>query len=440
MGQVVRTLRPGIRAEGQQPDLGSLMAALKGLDERMQRDFNAFKEQNDKELSEIKAGKRDVVTEEHTSRINASLSELQSQMTQIHSQVTALRVNGSEVGEDAERTTAAKAHARAFNAFVRKGVDADLGALQVKAELSADSNPDGGFFVPETVDTAIGRVQQTVSVFRQLATVTSISGKRYVRRHGLGGTTSGWVGEKDSRTETSTPRIAEIAIEAMEIYAEPHATQEILDDSGISIEAWLADEVGREFADKEAAAWISGTGAKQPRGILSYTFVANASYSTATAADWAKVGYIATGVSGNWPTVSASVAGYDSLVDVYHALKQGLRGSAQWLMADSTLQSVRKLKVNDGGYIYLPPTATEPASVLGKPVAVDDNMPTIAANSYSIGFGDWAQAYRIVDRIGVRVLRDAYTSKPYVKFYTTKRVGGGINNFEALKFLKFGTS
>ena len=191
MNVAVRTIRPGVRNETPL-DTGAVLAALKGLEERMQRDFNAFKEQNDKEIAEVKAGKRDVVTTEHTDRINASVSEVQQQMTELHSKLAALQANGiGDVGEGAERTASAKAHARAFNNFVRKGIDADLGPLQIKAELSTDSNPDGGWFVPETVDTAIGRVQQTVSVFRQLATVTTIAGKRYVRRHGLGGATAG---------------------------------------------------------------------------------------------------------------------------------------------------------------------------------------------------------------------------------------------------------
>lgn len=438
--RVVRTLRPGFRAE-EQPDLSTVLAAVKEMEGRINTTFDAFKAQNDKELAELKKkGVADVVTTEHTDRINASMSEFDGQMKQLHSIVAALRVNGAGGDSADEETVAAKAHAKAFNTWARKGTgEAELGALQVKAALSTDSNPDGGYLVPVTLDAEIGRVQQMVSVMRSICTVTPISTKQYRRLHGLGGSASGWVGEKESRTATTTPTLIELLIEAMEIYAMPVATQEIIDDVATPIEAWLADEVGREFVDEEGDAFINGNGVKKPRGVLQYTFVANGSYAPTSASGWAQVGYIATGASGAFPTVSASVAGYDKLVDLYHAIKQGLRANASWLMADSSLQAVRKLKVNDGNYIYLPPTATEPASVLGKPVNIDDNMPAIAADTYSIGFGDWKRAYRIVDRMGVRVLRDPYSSKPNVQFYTTKRVGGGINDFEALKFLKFGS-
>lgn len=431
-----RVIRTGIPAGlAIRNDAGGDMAAVLAKIAEINTTFEAFKGQNDAAIAEIRAGKPDVVTTEHVTRINNEMTRLTGELTALQAAMTAMRVGGA--ANDTDENPHRKAHRAAFNKWFRKGTDklqSELEALQIQAAMSTDSNPDGGYVVPVEHDTAMTRVLETVSAMRRLATVRSISTNSYTKPHNLGGTTSGWVGEHDTRADTANPSIAKLEFPTMELYAQPLATQTFLDDAALEVESWLAGEVAIEFAEEEGDAFIDGDGNKKPRGILSYTKVANASYA------WGKTGFVVTGASGAFVTVSASANPYDNLIDLYHALKPGYRAGASWLMNDAVLASVRKIKANDGTYVYQPPTAAEPASVLGKTIEIDDNMPDIAANSYSIAIGDFGRGYLIVDRIGTRVLRDPYTSKPYVKFYVTKRVGGGIQDFAAIKLLKFGTS
>lgn len=265
---------------------------------------------------------------------------------------------------------------------------------------------------------------------RQLATVMPVNTQVYKKIVNMGGAGSGWVGEEEARPQTGTPTLRELLFTVMELYANPFTTQGMLDDGIVDIAAWLADEVQTTFAEQEGAAFVTGNGVKRPRGLFDYATVDNASYA------WGSIGFK---VSGGAAGFAASAPG-DALVDLYHALKQGYRNNASWLMSDATLGAVRKLKDGQGNYLFELPTAASPqATILGKPVYTDDNVPAVGSNAFPIAFGDFKRAYLIIDRLGVRVLRDPYSNKPYVSFYTTKRVGGGIANFEAVKFLKIST-
>ena len=204
----------------------------------------------------------------------------------------------------------------------------------------------------------------------------------------------------------------------------PYATQALLDDSRVDIAAWLADEVATEFNEEEGSAFITGDGVSKPKGIASYTMVANSSYS------WGKIGYIASGHA-------SLLNNPDKLIDLQHALKSVYRNGAVWLMADSTVNVIRKLKDGEGNYLWRPGLAENaPDTLLGKPIEVDDNVDAIGGNKYPVFFGNFKRGYMIVDRTGIRVLRDPYSAKPYVAFYTTKRVGGGVIMYEAIKALK----
>lgn len=410
------------------------MADIIKLVETVNSSFHAFKEQNDKALKEIAKGKDDVVTREHVDRINADVSKNASALEELQRKIAALAVNGG--GNDNGTTPERRAHRQAFNQFVRKGTnESALRDLEVKAALTSDSDPDGGFIVPEETDATISRALEVVSAIRRLADVQTVGTSQYKALHNLGGAGAGWVGEQQSRSETNTPRLVEMTFPMGEIYAMPGATQTMLDDGRINVDAWLASEVQIKFAEYENAAFVSGNGVNKPKGFLDTTngVVANASWV------WGKVGFVVSGASGAFVTTSATANAYDKLLDLYHALRAGYRGSAAWLMSDATLAEVRKVKDNDGAYIYTPPNATEPGSILGKTIEVEDNMPSIAANSFSIAFADWKRAYKILDRFGTRVLRDPFSNKPYVMFYTTKRVGGGIRDYEAMKLMKFST-
>ena len=398
---------------------------------KLTKTFEDFKAANDAELAALKKGQGDVVQTEQVDRINAEITKLQSAVDEANKKAAAAIVGGA--GKEADPDKAA--HATAFDRFFRKGVDNGLHDLEVKAKLRTDSDPDGGYLVPEETEASIDRVMGTVSTVRSLSRVINISSDTYKKLVNMGGAGSGWVGEREARPETNTPTLREISINAHELYANPAITQKALDDASIDIAAWLADEVSIEFAEQEGEAFVSGDGVNKPRGILSYTNVANASYA------WGKLGYVATGTSGAFKTTSATVSPADDLIDLYYSLKSGYRNGASWLMNDATMAAVRKFKDNDGAYIWAPPSAaSEVATILQKPVYSDDNMQAIGANAYSIAFGNFQRGYLVVDRTGIRVLRDPYTNKPNVHFYTTKRVGGGVVNFEAIKLLKMGTS
>lgn len=397
----------------------------------LQKTFEDFKVERDKELADIKAGMADVVQTEKVDRINAEITTLQKALDETNAMLAAVKVGGVGGTTDPDKTE----HAQAFDRFFRRGVDAGLRDLEVKAKLTTQSDPDGGYLVPEETEAGIDRVLGTVSTIRSLARTISISTNTYKKLVNMGGATSGWVGEEQDRPGTATPTLREIAINTGEIYAMPGATQTSLDDARIDLAAWLADEVSIEFAEQEGAAFAHGDGINKPRGILSYDKVANASYA------WGKLGFVVSGKAGGFADASTTVSPADCLIDLYYALKSGYRNGASWLMSDATMNTVRKFKDAEGAYIWAPPSgAAEVATILGKPVYTDDNMPAVAASEFPIAFGDFSRSYLIVDRIGIRVLRDPFTSKPNVLFYTTKRVGGGIVNFEALKLLKIAAS
>ena len=211
----------------------------------------------------------------------------------------------------------------------------------------------------------------------------------------------------------------------------PAATAALLDDAAVDIENWIVSEVDIAFGEQEGAAFVSGDGTNKPKGFLSYTNVDEASWS------WGNIGYIATGAAGAFQTSGPS----DTLIDAIYALKAGHRQNAAFVMNRRTQAEIRKFKDADGNYLWRPPvTAGEQASLMGFPIAEAEDMPDIGANSTAIAFGNFAAGYLVVDRTGVRVLRDPYSAKPYVLFYTTKRVGGGVQNFEAIKLIKFAAS
>lgn len=393
----------------------------------LQKTFHDFKAENDKQIADLRKGQADPLQTAKVEAMNTAMTEMQAQMADL-----AVKASAFEMGGGAKTDKAVEAHKKGFDAFFRKGVDSGLRDLEIQARLTTQSDPDGGFVVPSEMEAGIDRILGKVSAVRSMATVRQIGAASYKKLVNLGGASSGWVGETSARPETGTPKLTALDFPAMELYAQPGATQTMLDDGTMNIESWLADEVSIEFAEQEGAAFVGGDGVAKPRGILAYPVVANASYA------WGKVGFIKSGASGGFVTPSASASPADALIDLYFALKAGYRSGASWLMSDATMSTVRKFKDADGQYIWSPPTAAaEVATILGKPVQTDDNMPVATTNgNLAIAFGDFKRAYVVVDRVGIRVLRDPFTSKPNVLFYTTKRVGGGIQNFEAIKVLQ----
>jgi HK97 family phage major capsid protein len=239
------------------------------------------------------------------------------------------------------------------------------------------------------------------------------------------------VGETAARPQTASQILSDLTFPVMELYAMPSATQTLLDDGAIDIEQWIADEVETVFAEKEGQAFIAGDGIDKPKGILSYTNVANSSWT------WGNIGYLATGVAGAFGASNPS----DQLIDLVYSLKGGYRQNGTFVMNRTTQSAIRRFRDTQGNYLWQPPaTLGGQAQLMTFPVVEAEDMPAIAANSFSLAFGDFRRGYLVVDRMGIRILRDPFSAKPYVLFYTTKRVGGGVQDFEAIKLLKFGVS
>ena len=428
---------------------------LKDVIEGLGKTFDEFKSKNDERLAQIeKSGKADPLLDEQLTKINSKLDELGAVKDRLSQAETALARKSVAADDGTSGKMQEKANQFAkmvakhrgipasevvkefgvdglseykkhFEGWMRKG-DSYSNQPDAMKSLSVGSDPDGGYFVePDTSGRIVTKIFET-SPMRQVANVMTIGTNALEGIYDLDESDAGWVGETQGRPETGTPKIAAWSIPVHEMYAEPRITQKLLDDSMVNVEAWLADKVSTKFARKENAAFVNGDGVGKPRGFLTY-----ASGTTLPGT----IQQRNTGVSGGFATSSA---GADILISTIYGLKQGYRSGSNWFMPRSATAEVRKLKASDGSYLWQPGImAGQPATLLGYSVIEFEDMPDIAADSLSIAFGDMNEAYQIVDRVGVRVLRDPYTAKPYIKFYTTKRVGGDVLNFESIKIIKF---
>jgi HK97 family phage major capsid protein len=390
------------------------------------RAFEAFKAANEERLGQIeKRLSADVLTSEKLDRINSAIDEHKAIVDEL-----ALKSARPQLGTSPFRSASTLQHKAAFEAYVRHGEANGLHQLEAKA-LSVGSDPDGGYLVPEETEAAVIRGIKTISPIRAIAGNRVVSASVYKKPFAITGPSTGWVAETATRPETNSPTLAELTFPTMELYAMPSATQTLLDDSAVNIDEWLAEEVQVAFAQQEGTAFVSGDGSNKPKGFLDYTKVANGSWS------WSNIGYIPTGTDGAFDASNPS----DDLIDFIYALKSEYRANAHWVMNRATQATIRKFKDADGNYIWQPAERADLApTLMNYPIAESEDMPNIASDSFSIAFGDFQRGYLVVDRAGIRVLRDPYSAKPYVLFYTTKRVGGGVQDFDAIKLLKFGTS
>ncbi|GAM98858.1 phage major capsid protein [alpha proteobacterium U9-1i] len=386
----------------------------------LMRAFESFKEANDQRLTAIERGRGDVVLEDKVDRIDRALGEQKSMLER-------LALSGRRPGLASDPAPMSE-HKSAWNAYVRRGDESALSSFEAKA-LSAGSNPDGGYVAPPELDRLIDSRLRQVSPMREIATVRTTGATVFKKPISLTAAGTGWVSETGSRTQTDTPTLALMEFPTAELYANLAATQTLLDDSFVNLEEWIAGEVEEAFAGQERAAFVDGDGSNKPKGFLNYDLVAEGSHV------WGKIGYVATGAAGAF----ASTDPVDDIIDLIYTPKPQFRQNARFAMNRKTVSAVRKLKDGDGHYIWEPNDAGG-ATLLGYPITELEDMPDIAANEPAIAFGDFARGYLIVDRAGVRVLRDPYSAKPYVLFYVTKRVGGGVQNFDAIKALKFGAS
>jgi HK97 family phage major capsid protein len=395
------------------------------------RAFEAFKETNDERLYALeRRGASDPLIEEKLSRLDHVLDEHRRIVDEL-----ALKSVRPPIGGQAARSGASLAHKAAFEAYVRKGEPGRLRDLESKA-LSVGTGTDGGYLVPDEIERAVNRAVKDVSPLRAIAGIRQVSGSVYRKPFAVTGAESGWVAETGTRDETDSPTLAalsEMSFPTMELYAMPAATSALLDDSAVNIDEWIAEEVRDSFAQQEGTAFVNGNGTAMPKGFLDYTKVDNVSWT------WGNIGFIKTGVDGAFATATTTVNPADKLIDLIYAVKAGYRANGTFVFNRATQAVIRKMKDAEGDYVWQPATkAGDPSLLMGYPVAESEDMPSIGSDTYAIAFGDFRRGYLIVDRVGIRVLRDPYSAKPYVLFYTTKRVGGGVQDFEAIKLLKFG--
>jgi len=310
--------------------------------------------------------------------------------------------------------------------YLRKGLDT---GPEIKS-LTIATDAGGGYAVPREIDALIDVTLKAVSPIRSIATVVSIGSANYRKLIAVGGVASGWVAETAGRPETGTETFVEIAPPMGELYANPAASQAMLDDAMFDVESWLAGEIGSEFARAESVAFVSGNGINRPKGFLSY--------ATAVTDDstrpFGTLQYVASGAAGGFAASNPQ----DKLIDLVHALRAPYRQGANWVMNASTLAKVRKMKDGQGQFLWAPSMSADmPATLLGYPVIESEAMPDVAVDSLSIAFGNFAAGYLIAERSNTAVLRDPYSNKPFVHFYATRRVGGAVVNAEAIKLMKF---
>ncbi|MGG7644372.1 phage major capsid protein [Rhodovulum sp. YNF3179] len=320
-------------------------------------------------------------------------------------------------------------HQKAFQAYLRSGDDDALRALELEEKaLSSAVAAEGGYLVdPETAARIQGVLKATASI-RAIANVVQVEATAYdvLVDHGEFG--AGWATETAAVGETDTPQIDRIPIPLHELSALPKASQRLLDDAAFDIEGWLATRIADKFARAEAAAFVAGDGADKPTGFLSHPTVAQDAW------DWGKLGYVASGKDGDFADSNPA----DAIVDLVYALGARYRANASFVMNSKTAGAVRKMKDADGRFLWSDGLAAgEPARLMGYPVLIAEDMPDIALDSTAIAFGDFAAGYTIAERPDLRILRDPFSAKPHVLFYATKRVGGDVSDFAAIKLMKF---
>ncbi|AUV27238.1 MULTISPECIES: phage major capsid protein [unclassified Citrobacter freundii complex] len=388
--------------------------------QELQAKFDAFKEKNDNRLEAVEQEKGKLAGEVET--LNGKLSELDELKSALEEELKQVKRPAG-----GPQSKAASEHKTAFIGFMRKGKDDGLRELERKA-LQVGVDEDGGYAVPEELDRTILNLLKDEVVMRQEATTITVGGANYKKLVNLGGTASGWVGETDDRPETDASKLGQIEPFMGEIYGNPQATQTMLDDAFFNVEDWINSELAIEFAEQEEIAFTSGNGTKKPKGFLAYASTLDPDKTRA-------FGTLQHILSGAAAGVTA-----DAIIKLVYTLRKVHRNGAKFMMNNNSLFAIRILKDSEGNYLWRPGLELgQPSSLAGYGVAENEQMPDIAADAKAIAFGNFKRGYTIVDRIGTRILRDPYTKKPFVGFYTTKRTGGMLVDSQAIKLLQIGT-
>lgn len=396
---------------------------IRELIEQQGKAFEEFRKSNDERLAALEKDEARSELEEKTDRINDELGRLSAAVDELAKKANRPGAPGAE-GDEALQAE----HKSAWLKWVRKGDDAGLADIEHKA-MNVGTPADGGYAVPIQQDRDIMRLLTDLSPMRQVCRVMTVGTEDYRKLVNLGGTASGWVGETDARPATAGPTLAQLKPSFGELYANPEVTQKALDDIFFNVEGELSQDISESFAVLEGKAFLSGTGTNQPVGLLT----AKTSEEADSARAFGTVQHIATGVADNFPAKDPA----DILIDLIYSMKAGYRTGAQFMVNSMTLATMRKWKDGDGNYIWQPAMQNgQPGSIFGYGYVTNEDMPSAGAGAIPVVFGNFQQAYVIFDRMGIRSLRDPYTNKPFVGFYTTKRVGSMIANTQAVKFLK----
>jgi HK97 family phage major capsid protein len=392
--------------------------------------FEAFKAANDQRLQEIETKRSaDALLEEKVDRIDAAMASAQARLERLTSEARrpvlgAVGRHSGPSGHFPGQAGEGRPEEKGFTDYLRMGVE-------TKAGLAVTAPSTGGVLATPETERAIERRLAQASPMREICSVRTVGAGVFRKPVSTAGVTAGWVAEAAARPETDPATLALLEFPAADLYASPAATQTLLDDAYVSLEEWLAAEVEDAFAAQETSAFVNGDGANKPKGFLAYGKAADSSHA------WGGLGYVATGVAGGFPGTAPT----DKLLDLIYTPRVQFRPGGRFVMNRKTAAVVRKFKDTTNNYIWAPGLqAGMSATLLGYPVSEIETMPDIGTDSFSLAFGDFRKGYLIVDRAGVRVLRDPYSAKPYVLFYTTKRVGGGVQNFDAIKLLKFGAT
>jgi HK97 family phage major capsid protein len=361
-----------------------------------------------------------------TEAIGSVKTEVQ-QLAQRTDQVEAVLRRPGAGGGHANDNSDLRHEIKALTTFIRSGDDSDLKDIQ--ASMSVGSDPDGGYLVLPQYSTTLTKRLYDATPMRRLARVETITtGSEWVEPVDKGESGAVWVGEQSARPATDTPKLAQIRIPLEEVYALQPITQRLVDDGGFDLGSWIEGKISDKFARTEGSAFVTGNGTNKPRGFLTY--------DTSTDDDFTRP----------WNNLQTVLSGHateimgDGLKNLVWSLRAPYRAGASWLMNSNTASKLDKLKDGQGNYLWrIGVQAGAPNELLGYPVEFDETMPDVEAGSHSIAFGNIKLAYVIIDRAGIKFLRDPFTNKPNVLFYGYKRVGGGVANSEAIKLLKTGT-
>lgn len=405
------------------------MNEVKSATDTLAEAFEEYKDVNDQRLEGIESkGTVDVLVSDKLTRMDKEMNYLQDQVSSVKTALS--RPSKSQGMSFSEGNNEYKS---AFMEYVTKGLEQNVVEFGSK-DMTVLSDQQGGYMAPAEMADRIVTRQFDTTPMRQIATVMSVSSESVEMLRDTDEAEAKWVSELGAREDTDQGDIGRIRIPVHELHAQPKATQKLLDDAIINVEDWLISRVANKFGRRENTAFITGDGVGQPRGILSYTTAAQEDNDR----NWGVMEHVATGADAGF----SSSDGADVLITMLNKLKAGYLPKAKWLMPRSVVDMVRKFKENSGdSYIWQPSLQAEtPATLLGHPVVLADDMPAISSGSLSVAFGNFEEAYTIVDRIGMRVLRDPYTAAPFVKFRCSKRVGGDVVNFDAIKLLRFATA